>query len=165
MDLAARFCDTPPAVKKALQQSLDILSHAHNREEYKALLKAKVQPLLESYLERLMDGKMAPAELAILKRLSHDPLGYEHGTMTAAVAQELVARGVQLMPGETIQMVITDASAKDPSERARALGFLALPHAYDRQKYREIFMEGIREIDVDSILEGTINKEKCGESP
>ncbi len=100
---------------------------------------------------------MEPEELSILKRLSHDPLRYAHGTMTAAVAQELLARGVQLMPGESIQMVITDASAKDPSSRARALGFLDLPHTYDRSKYREIFMDAIREIDLDGVLEGRLN--------
>ncbi|MEK7230300.1 MAG: hypothetical protein AAB154_09655, partial [Candidatus Binatota bacterium] len=67
---------------------------------------------------------------------------------------ELLARGIKLMPGESIQMIITDASAKDPSLRVRALGFLDLPHAYDRQKYREIFLEAIKEIDLDcKILE------------
>lgn len=100
-----------------------------------------------------MEGKMEPEELSILKRLSHDPMQYAHGTMTAAVSQELLARGVQLMPGESIQMVITDASAKDPSLRARALGFLDLPHTYDRSKYRDLFMDAIREIDLDGVLE------------
>jgi hypothetical protein len=61
------------------------------------------------------------------------------------------------MPGENIQMVITDASAKDPSSRARALGFLDLPHTYDRFKYREIFMDAIREIDLDGALESRMN--------
>jgi DNA polymerase elongation subunit (family B) len=100
---------------------------------------------------------MEPEEMSILKRLSHDPLQYAHGTMTAAVAQELLARGVKLMPGESIQMVITDATAKDPSLRARALGFLDLPHTYDRKKYREIFLAAIREIDLDGVLEGKVN--------
>ena len=63
------------------------------------------------------------------------------------------------MPGESIQMVITDASAKDPSSRARALGFLDLPHTYDRSKYREIFMDAIREVDLDGVLESRLNPE------
>ena len=109
--------------------------------------------LAESYMERLMDGRMKPEEVAILKRLSHGPMEYMHGTMTAAVSQELLARGVKIMPGEAIQMVITDASATDPSLKARALGFLDLPHTYDRKKYREIFLEALREIDVDGVLE------------
>ena len=41
----------------------------------------------------------------------------------------------------------------DPSLKARALGFLDLPHTYDRKKYREIFLEALREIDVDGVLE------------
>ena len=152
--LMVRKHDTPPFVKKALQAMLEILSQAQNKKDYEELLEKKVQPIVEADMEKLMDGRMKPGELSILKRLSHDPLGYAHGTMTAAVAQELLARGVKLMPGESIQMIITDASAKDPSLRARALGFLDLPHAYDRQKYREIFLAAIQEIDLDcKILE------------
>ncbi len=152
--LMVRKHDTPPFVKKALQAMLEILSQAQSRKGYGELLEKKVRPIVEAYMEKLMDGRMKPEELSILKRLSHDPLGYAHGTMTTAVAQELLARGVKLMPGESIQMIITDASAKDPSLRARALGFLDLPHAYDRQKYREIFLEAIKEIDLDcKILE------------
>jgi DNA polymerase-2 len=152
--LMVRKHDTPPFVKKALQAMLEILSQAQSKKGYGELLEKKVRPIVEAYMEKLMDGRMKPEELSILKRLSHDPLGYAHGTMTAAVAQELLARGIKLMPGESIQMIITDASAKDPSLRARALGFLDLPHAYDRQKYREIFLEAIKEIDLDcKILE------------
>ena len=145
--LMVRRHDTPPFVKKALRTMLEILSQAQSKKDYRELLEKKVRPVIEAYMEKLMDGRMEPEELSILKRLSHDPLGYAHGTMTAAVAQELLARGVRLMPGEFIQMVITDASAKDPSLRARALGFLDLPHTYDRQKYREIFLAAIKEID------------------
>ena len=147
--LMVRKHDTPPFVKKALQTMLEILSQAQSKRDYEDLLENKVRPAVEAYMEELMDGRMEPGELSILKRLSHDPLGYAHGTMTAAVAQELLARGVKLMPGESIQMVITDAAAKDPSLRARALGFLDLPHTYDRQKYREIFLAAIKEIDLD----------------
>ena len=159
--LMMRKHDTPPFVKKALQAMLKILSHARDKEAYKELLEKMVQPIVEATMERLMNGRIDPDELSILKRLSHDPLAYAHGTMTAAVAQELLTRGVQLMPGEAIQMVITDASAKDPSLKARALKFLDLPHTYDRQKYREIFLDAIREIDVDSVLEGRINSLPC----
>lgn len=55
-------------------------------------------------------------------------------------------------------MVITDAAAADPSLRARALGFLDLPHTYDREKYREMFLEAVREIDPDGVLESEIRK-------
>ncbi len=157
--LMLRKHDTPRFVKKAQEEILEILSRAKDRQQYKETLQAKVKPLIESCIDRLMNGRINPEELSILKRLSHDPMGYEHGTMTAAVAQELVARGVQIMPGEAIQMVVTDASAKDPALRARALGFLDLPHSYDRQKYREIFLEAIREIDLDGVLETKTIKE------
>jgi len=157
--LMVRKHDTPPFVKNAQQSMLEILSHAPDKRDYKELLEVMVKPIVESYLDRLMDGRMKPEEVAVLKHLSHDPLAYTHGTMTAAVGQELLARGVKLVPGEAIQMVITDASAKDPSLKARALGFLDLPHSYDRQKYRDIFLEAIREVDLDGLLEGTIKRE------
>jgi DNA polymerase-2 len=156
--LMARKHDTPRFVRKAQQEMLEILSQARDKEAYKELLEKMVRPIAEAYMERLMDGRMEAEELAILKRLSHDPLGYAHGTMMAAVAQELLARGVKLMPGEAIQMVITDASAKDPSLRARALKFLDLPHTYDRQKYREIFLDAIREVDLEEILYNRLNE-------
>lgn len=154
--LMVRKHDTPPFVKQVTRAMLDILSHARDKKDYTDLLKTMVLPIAEAYMEKLMDGKMKPEEVAILKRISQDPLQYAHGTMTAAVSQELLARGVNLMPGEAIQMVITDASAKDPSLRARALGFLDLPHAYDRDKYRELFLDALREIDLEGVLEARI---------
>ncbi|MFQ5851161.1 MAG: DNA polymerase domain-containing protein [Candidatus Binatia bacterium] len=163
--LMVRRHDTPPFVKRAVQEMLGILSQAQDKREYKAILEKKVLSLLETYMEGLIEGKMKPEELAILRRLSHGPLEYTHGTMTAAVAHELLARGVQMMPGEAIEMVITDASAKDPSSRARALGFLDLPHTYDRCKYREIFMDAIREIDLDAVLDSRVKFQKTTEEP
>ena len=62
------------------------------------------------------------------------------------------------MPGQAIRMVLTDVSAKDPSLRARALGFLDVPHTYDRQKYREILMDAVREIDMDGVLTRAVNE-------
>ncbi len=161
--LMVRKHDTPPFVRQAMRTMLDILSHARDKKDYSDLLKTMVLPIAEAYIEKLMEGKMKPEEVAILKRISHDPLQYAHGTMTAAVSQELVARGVKIMPGEAIQMVITDASAKDPSLRARALGFLDLPHTYDRDKYGEIFLDGIRELDLEGVLEARI-RESTGQT-
>ena len=156
--LMTRRHDTPRFVKEAQQEMLQVLCRARNNGDYKERLERMVRPIVEAYSERVMDGEMEPEELAILKRLSRDPHEYSHGTMTAAVAQELLARGVKLMPGQAIRMVLTDVSAKDPSLRARALGFLDVPHTYDRQKYREILMDAVREIDMDGILARTANE-------
>ncbi len=156
--LMTRRHDTPRFVKEAQQEMLQVLCRARNNRDYKEHLERMVRPIVEAYSERVMDGEMEPEELAILKRLSRDPHEYSHATMTAAVAQELLARGVKLMPGQAIRMVLTDVSAKDPSLRARALGFLDVPHTYDRQKYREILMDAVREIDMDGILARTANE-------
>jgi len=158
--LMARKHDTPRFVKTAQEVILETLTKALDKKTYEEILRREVKPLIETYMDRLMDGKMNPEELSILKRLSQDPMGYEHGTMTAAVAQELLARGVKLMPGEAVQMVVTDASAKDPSLRARALGFLDSPHTYDRRKYREIFFDAIRELDLGGFLESMVQEGK-----
>lgn len=32
-------------------------------------------------MEKLLDGKMKPEEVAILRRISHDPLQYAHGDL------------------------------------------------------------------------------------
>ncbi|MGH7772990.1 MAG: DNA polymerase domain-containing protein [Candidatus Binatia bacterium] len=159
--LMARKHDTPKFVARAQHEMLEVLSQAEDKRDYKELLEKKARPVLEAYLEKLMNGRMEPEELTIMKRLSRDPHDYTHGTMTAAVAHELLARGVQLMPGEAVQMVITDASAQDPSLKARALGFLDLPHTYDRQKYCEIFLDAIREIDLDGVLESQFRSDEC----
>ena len=156
--LMTRRHDTPRFVKEAQQEMLQVLCRARNNRDYKEHLERMVRPIVEAYSERVMDGEMEPEELSILKRLSRDPHEYSRGTMTATVAQELLARGVKLMPGQAIRMVLTDVSAKDPSLRARALGFLDVPHTYDRQKYREILMDAVREIDMDGILVRTANE-------
>jgi DNA polymerase-2 len=156
--LMARKHDTPRFVRRAQQEMLEILSHAEDRESYERVLQEKIRPIAEAYLDKLMDGRMEPEDLAILKRLSRDPHDYVDGTMTAVVAHELLARGVSLVPGESIQMIITDASANDPSLKARSLDFFDLPHTYDRQKYREIFLDAIKEIDMDGVLQNRLNR-------
>jgi DNA polymerase elongation subunit (family B) len=57
------------------------------------------------------------------------------------VAQELLARGIKLDPGESIQYIITNAADKDPASRARAYATMAADSSYDTEKYTELLLK------------------------
>ena len=57
------------------------------------------------------------------------------------VAQELLARGIKLDPGESIQYIITHAADKDPASRARAYATMTADYSYDTEKYIELLLK------------------------
>jgi DNA polymerase elongation subunit (family B) len=84
---------------------------------------------------------VALKELVITRNISQDPLSYEKATLSAVVAQELLARGIRLDPGESIQYIITHNKDKDPASRARAYATISADHSYDTEKYTELLLK------------------------
>src|SRR5207245_1916724 len=65
---------------------------------------------------------------------------YRRPCDTAIAAHSLLARGVRLAPGESVQFVITAAGDPDPACRVRPLAWGVSPEGYDRAKYVELLL-------------------------
>ncbi len=138
--LEVRRSDTPPFVKSAQAEMIEILRSAGTVAGYRE----KIPQALKLLAERrrlLVEGGVPLRELVITRSLSQDPRRYQKATLSAVVAQEMLARGVRLDPGEAIQYIITDAKSQEVTGRARAYATFTADHSYDREKYVELLLK------------------------
>ncbi len=138
--LEMRRSDSPPIVKAAQTRMIEILSRGRNLAEFEQRIPEAIAVLAEER-QRLADGGVPFHELVIRRRLSQDPRRYEKATLSAVVAQELLARGIRLGPGESIEYIITHAADRDPAGRARAYATLSPDYSYDTEKYTELLLK------------------------
>jgi DNA polymerase-2 len=118
---------------------IERLSQAGSVKEYEQRI-PDIIAILAEYRRRLEDGQVPLSALVMTRHLSQDPREYEKATLSAVVSQEMLARGINLAPGETIQYIITNARDKDPAGRARAYATLSADHSYDLEKYTELLL-------------------------
>jgi DNA polymerase-2 len=134
-----RRSDSPPFIKEAQERMIERLSQAGSVKEYEQRI-PEVIAILAEYRRQLEDGQVPLSALVMTRHLSQDPRDYEKATLSAVVSQELLARGINLAPGESIQYIITNAKDKDPAGRARAYATLSADYSYDRDKYTELLL-------------------------
>lgn len=140
--IETRRHDTPPFVKRAQNEMIEILAQATNRAEYRARL-TDVLDLAAGVLDALHVGQIPFDELIITQRLSRLPTAYRTNHLNALVARQLLASGVELAAGERIQYVILDNRARVPSDRVRPLEQLDGSLAYDAARYAELFLRSL----------------------
>ncbi len=137
--------DTTRWVKGIQQQALDILATAHNKQELAEQV-VQVIALVHESLARLKDGQVNYRDLVLTYHLSRDPREFQHNTLNAIVARDLMRRGVSLAAGEPIQYIVTRAKSPHPSERAQPLEFFDPATGYDVEKYTELLVRAMRAI-------------------
>jgi DNA polymerase-2 len=134
--LECRRHDTPPLVAKMQREVLAILAEARDFAAYCDKLR-EAEKVYERYVERLVEGSVAPEELVIRKRLSKTPGQYQKNSVTAIAARQLDRAGVKLRPGENIEFIITDADSSLIDDRVRAWTLWESWRGYDVEAYRE----------------------------
>lgn len=143
--IEARRGDTPPFIRNAQQEMIDVLAGATNRAEFRARTVA-VMEMACGYLDRLRSGQVPFEDLAITQRLSRDPREYKTSTLNAIVANQLLDSGVELTPGESIRYVIVENKAKARDDRARALEHLDGSLGYDAERYGELLLRAVESL-------------------
>ncbi len=138
--LEVRRGDMPRFVKEFQGELLALFARARTKAEYEALIPQALERLREA-LTRLREGRVPIEALAVRKRLSKEPLKYEKASPTAIAAQELLARGGTLYPGEKVALVHTDERAKLPEERVKALASWDGARSYDPAPYERLLLE------------------------
>ncbi len=83
--------------------------------------------------------------MAITFHLSKDPNEYVHDTLSAIASKKLLASGVQLHAGETVQHVICSSKDKVKDWRAMPLPLIETLE-YDPRKYLELLERAADEI-------------------
>ncbi len=137
--LECRRHDTAPFIAQAQQALLQILAQARTPPELARHLPEALD-VLKASARQLWEGRVPLHDLAITKQVSQDPDAYRRPCDTAIAAHSLLARGVRLAPGESVQFVITAAGDPDPACRVRPLAWGVSPEGYDRAKYVELLL-------------------------
>ena len=144
--LACRRRDTPQFIKEAQEEMLDALSKARNIEELHRHWK-DARRIYEARLAELESGRVDPHLLIIEQVLSREIEEYNVETRAALAASELIGDGVNVHPGEKIGYVITNAKAKNKTERVSTSNRNGSVH-YDRQEYAARLKAAAKEIGV-----------------
>jgi DNA polymerase II len=134
--LECRRHDTPPLVSRMQSEVLAILAEARDFTTYGAKLR-EAREVYAKYVARLVDGRVAPEELVIRKRLTKAPSSYQKNSVTAIAARQLDRAGVKLRPGENIEFIITDANSTFTDDRVRAWILWEDWRGYDVEAYRQ----------------------------
>ncbi|HVN77564.1 MAG TPA: DNA polymerase domain-containing protein, partial [Terriglobia bacterium] len=138
--IEARRSDSPRYIQKVQKQMLEVLKECRTvgdcRQRIPFLL-----GLLAAALDQLKSGQVPFQELVVNRRLSQDPLTYEKANISAIASQQLLSQGIQLAPGERVQLVYLNSQARIPTERVRAYSLLDGSCSYDVSKYSELLLK------------------------
>lgn len=143
--LAFRRHDTPPLIKEAQKEMLDLLCTCKDREDYEHKNR-QIREIMDGYLTRLHTGDLKNEELLIAKTARQHPEAYKVDNLTALALRQLAAGGIKIHPGEKVYYLIREAQAKNKEERVRVFPFLKAEDLYDEDKYKELLQEAAEEI-------------------
>lgn len=143
--LAFRRDDTPPLIKQAQREMLDLLRACGNSREYREKI-WEVRKVLQGYLTRLKTGDLKNEELLIAKSVRQKGSEYKVDNLTALALRQLEDSGIEIHPGEKVHYLLKDARAKNKEERVRAFPFVSADDFYDEEKYRELLLKAAEEV-------------------
>ncbi len=138
--IEARRSDSPRFIQEVQRQMLGVLQRCWTIEECRQHIPAILE-ILEGALDQLKAGQVRFEDLVVNRRLSQDPLSYEKADVSAIASQQLLGQGIQLAPGERIQLVYLNARSRIPAEKVRAYSLLDGNCSYDVNKYSELLLK------------------------
>jgi len=138
--IEVRRRDTPRYVKKMqidmLQSMAEVRSIAEIQQRLPELL-----AIVKHYVRQLREGQANPYELVVRRHVTQEPDQYSNRSVNALVAQAIVAAGVSLQPGESIEFIITDQSGKHDPDKAKPLFMYKPEDGYDAEQYTKLVLD------------------------
>jgi DNA polymerase-2 len=131
--------DTPELIRRAQGEMLDEVAKAEDAEEFRERIPEALS-VIPKYAGDLLGFRARVEDLAIYRQLSRHPLAYEVGAPTAIAARQMLEAGIELQPGQTISYVVTDAEARNPNLRVRALPLAGKKARYDGRWYLDLLL-------------------------
>lgn len=132
--LECRRDDTPPLVSAMQERMLAVLATAADLRELEARAR-RARQIAEEETGRVLAGQAPPRALVITRRLSMAPEEYIKDDHQALAARQLLARGLRLEPGQSVQYLVLDARAKRREARVLAVPLVSDRSPYDRPFY------------------------------
>ncbi|HYE74581.1 MAG TPA: DNA polymerase domain-containing protein, partial [Blastocatellia bacterium] len=134
--LACRHSDTPEFIRQAQLKLLEIIAQAKNLAERDELERVALAEF-EQQMKEIAAGRLEPKQLVVSQTLSREPEGYRVETRAATAARLLNNAGINVHPGERVQYLIADLTAKDKAKRI-SIGGDDETVSYDIEEYQRL---------------------------
>ncbi len=129
--------DTPPLVSAMQERMLAVLAAAENLRALQALA-PRARQVADAEIGRILAGQAPPRALVVTRRLSMAPEEYVKEDLQVLAARQLLARGLRLEPGQSVQYLVVNARAKAPAARVLAVPLVSDSSPYDRSFYASL---------------------------
>ena len=143
--IEARRRDTPPFIAEAQMSMINELAKAKSSQEFAERIPSALRRL-RAYAEALINRKVAPQRLLIMKQLSHKPAEYTHDVFQAIAAKQLERLGIDVSAGQTVQYLICDSKNRKAYNRVRVAQLVNANTRYDVEKYLDLLFAAAENI-------------------
>jgi len=103
--------DSPPFVKAAQQDMLDVLARADGPDAFAAMV-PEALAALRRRADAVRAGTVDPKDLLFRTHASKAVDEYEQLNLTAAAMRQLREEGLEVQPGQGVRYVVTDAPSR-----------------------------------------------------
>jgi DNA polymerase elongation subunit (family B) len=153
--------DAPRVVKEFQQEIIDTLSSAESICEFMDFL-SLAKKKFKDYCRRIESEEIDPDKLTIVNRISKRPEDYKVNSYQAVAANQLKRMGIQIEPGQKVEYILRNASAKKANERVVLRSeFNRQNRMYDKEKYKELLkraFENVVPFDIETIADVRMNE-------
>jgi len=111
--------NVPPLVKAMQGEMLTVLSQAKDIQELRKLVPRTIA-IAKRYIEKIREGTCRKKDLVFTSRVSRPVGTYRHHTNNVACLLQLQDDGIMIKPGQYVQYIITDATAKKYQSKVTA---------------------------------------------
>jgi DNA polymerase elongation subunit (family B) len=132
--LEVRRRDTPPFVRSAQTNMLEVLAEAKNSREFVERIPDALK-VLKDYRQKLLNGEVSVWDLIITKHLSKDPKCYKQRVSQVIAAEQLIKEGAEVAAGKNVRFLFTSAENRRYERRVRAEELIEKNTDPDVKKY------------------------------
>ena len=132
--LEARRRDTPPFVRNAQTEMLEVLAEAKDSRGFQEKIPDALK-VLRGYREKLLAGDVSIWDLIVTKHLSKDPKRYRQMASQVIAAKQLMKEGAEVAAGKNVRFIFTSAYNKRYERRVTAEELIEKNTNSDVKKY------------------------------
>ena len=131
--------DSPEIVRKCQAGMLEVLSHASDSEQFRALVPSALS-VMKHCVSLLRSGKVPVEDLVIEKRLSKMPDEYRNLGPQAVAARHLARERGSIHAGQNVSFIISNRDSKIADKRAMPIELVDHSGMYDSAAYVELII-------------------------
>jgi DNA polymerase elongation subunit (family B) len=139
--IEVRRHDTPKFIKDFQVKLIKTLFDCKNAEEVHTIGYDRALQVVTEAIEDLMMDRVPPEDLVVSKILRKPVSQYRSMFPHVSAAIQLIGRGRDVKPGETVDFIYTDADHHNPLCRVMAYDFIEEKANPDREKYRDMVLD------------------------